>query len=53
LIRADDVLYVSAFVSTQQGHDSPVQRLRRFVDEPLFTGFERTFTDVFDHARPA
>jgi transcriptional regulator with XRE-family HTH domain len=53
LIRADDVLYVSVFTPALQGHDTVVQRLRRHLDEPLFTGFERTFRDTFESARPA
>jgi hypothetical protein len=52
LVRLDDVLYVSVSAPTRKGHWSPVRRLVRDVDEPLFTGFEYTYTELFADARP-
>jgi hypothetical protein len=52
LIRLDEVLYVSAFDASWEGHESTVYEIPHTPRGAFWAGFRRLFDDVWDSAEP-
>jgi hypothetical protein len=50
LIGLDDTLYVSAFATQWEGHESPTYKIVSTSGGALYCGFTRTFQDLQDRA---
>jgi transcriptional regulator with XRE-family HTH domain len=50
LIALDETLYVSAFATIWEGHESPTYKIVTTSGGALHGGFTRTFRDLQDHA---
>jgi hypothetical protein len=51
LIGCDDTLFVSAFATSWEGHESPTYKIASTVGGALYTGFRRTLEDLCDRAQ--
>jgi transcriptional regulator with XRE-family HTH domain len=51
LLGLDDMLYVSSFTDSWEGHESPTYKISPGAGGALYGGFRRTFTDLMSQAQ--
>lgn len=51
VLGLDDILYVSSFTDSWEGHESPTYKISPGAGGALYGGFRRTFTDLLSQAQ--